>query len=123
MSAAYARYRDTQDADASGPEVLLRLYDGMVLHCARARQAIVDNKPAEKGKSIGIVINVLAELRANLDFATAPDLCKRLDALYDYFSRRLTQASMKLDVGPIDEVSNHLVGLRSSWAKVCSRAR
>jgi len=118
MSAAYARYRDTEEADASGPEVLLKLYDGMVQHCARARQAIIDRNPADKGKSIGICMNVLAELRANLDHKTAPDLCKRLDALYDYFSRRLMEASVKLDVAPLDEVSAHLTGLRMSWAKV-----
>jgi flagellar protein FliS len=118
MSAAYARYRQAEEGDATGPEVLLKLYDGLVLHCARARQAIVENKPAEKGKSIDICINVLAELRADLDHTVAPDLCKRLDSLYDYFSRRLLEAGMKRDVAPIDEVSTHLTGLRMSWAKV-----
>ncbi len=88
------------------------------MHCARARQAIVDKRFADKAKSIDICINVLAELRADLDHKAAPDLCKRLESLYDYFSRRLVKASQTLDVAPIDEVAAHLTGLRMSWAKV-----
>lgn len=123
MSAAFARYQETQDADASGQEVLLRLFDGMVKHVAMAREAIVENRPKDKGHSINVCINVLAELRANLDHKMAPDLCARLDALYEYYGRRLMDASMKRDVTPLDEVSHHLVELRITWAKACQRAR
>lgn len=123
MSPAYARYRDTQDADASGQEVLLRLFDGMITHIAKAREAIVENRPAEKGASVNIVINVLGELRANLDHKVAPDLCKNLNSLYEYYGRRVMQGSVNKDVAPLDEVSGHLMEMRITWAKACKSVR
>jgi flagellar protein FliS len=123
MSPAYARYRSTNDADASGPEVLLRLFDGMVTHVARAREAILENRPQDKGQSVNIVLDVLGELRANLDHKAAPDLCMNLERLYEYLGRRLTQGSANRDVGPLDEVAHHLTEMRMTWAQACRAIR
>lgn len=117
MMSAHARYRETQVAEATPQEVLLGTYDGMLQRIARARQAMLDRDPAEKGRQLSPVFVAIGELRVALDHARAPQLCANLDALYDYLGRRLQQASCKLDVSMLDEVSQHLRELRATWAQ------
>ena len=52
-----------------------------------------------------------------------PDQLRRLDALYDYMSRRLLQANLRNDVSALDEVSTLLQKIRASWVQVPPEAR
>jgi flagellar protein FliS len=117
MMTAHARYRETQVAEATPQEILIGTYDGMLQRIARARQAILDRDPAEKGMALSPVFVALGELRVALEHQRAPQLCARLDALYDYLGRRLQLASCNRDITILDEVSKHLRDLRATWAQ------
>ena len=114
---AHARYRETQVAEASPQEILIGTFDGMLSRIGRARQAMVDRDYAQKGEQLSPVFVALGELRVALDHQRAPQLCARLDALYEYLGRRLQLASCKLDVAMLDEVSTHLREMRATWAQ------
>jgi len=111
------RYKENQVMLSSPGEILLALYDGAIRFARQARVAIEDNNPAIKGEKIGSVMAILAELTATLDHSQAPQLCGQLEQLYDYLTDRLQEASIHLDVDPLDEVIMHLGKLRDTWAE------
>ncbi len=114
---AHARYRETQVAEASPQEVLLGTFDGILSRIGRAREAMLAKDYAEKGAQLSPVFVAFGELRVALDHQRAPQLCARLDALYDYLGRRLQLASCTLDVGILDEIAKHVRDMRSTWAQ------
>ena len=63
-------------------------------------------------------IEILGGLRDSLDPKADPAMVERLDALYDYMSRRLLQANIRDDTTLIDEVSQLLQQVRDSWVQV-----
>ena len=123
MMQAHARYRETEVSEATPKEVLLGTLDGMLQRIARARQAMLDRRPADKGMHLSPVFVAFGELRAALDHARAPQLCARLDALYDYLARRLQLASCTMDVTIVDEVTKHLRDMRATWAQAFQTAK
>jgi flagellar protein FliS len=69
-----------------------------------------------KGKSVTHAIRIIGEgLQASLDKKVGGKLTQDLDALYDYMSLRLVEASAKNDVAMLDEVSGLLNELKSAW--------
>ena len=111
------RYRENQVMLSTPGEILLALYDGAIRFTGQARIAIQDNDPAAKGKSIGSVMAILAELTSTLDHDRAPDLCENLSMLYNYMTDRLQHAGLHMDIEALDEVIGHLKKLREAWAE------
>lgn len=114
---AHARYRETQVAEASPQEILLGTFDGMLSRIGRAREAMIAKDYAEKGAQLSPVFIAFGELRVALDHKRSPQLCARLDSLYEYLGRRLQQASCTLDVSILDEVAKHVREMRATWAQ------
>lgn len=112
-----SRYKQNQVMLSSPGEILLALYDGAIRFARQARIAIENDDPAVKGEKIGSVMAILAELTATLDHEQAPDLCKQLEMLYDYLLERLQEASINMDVAPLEEVITHLEKLRETWGE------
>jgi flagellar secretion chaperone FliS len=113
---AYANVGLETGVNSAHPHRLIAmLFDGALLALARARQGIVDKDIALRGNAVSKAIQIIDEgLNASL-VDTGSELSSNLRALYDYMGRRLLFASLKNDLGAVNEVSRLLTELKDAW--------
>ncbi|MDP4599397.1 MAG: flagellar export chaperone FliS [Pseudomonadales bacterium] len=68
-----------------------------------------------KCASIARAMKIVQGLRITLDHERGGELARNLDALYDYVSRRLMQASLRNDVDSLREVRGLMADISSAW--------
>lgn len=113
----YSQYQSNQIATASREQILLMLYDGAIRFAKQAMAAIDNDNMADKGKYLGKVIAIIAELSSSLNHDIGGEMAENLDALYTYMINSLSSANVDNDPEPIQRVCNMLVDLRKTWAK------
>jgi flagellar protein FliS len=113
---AYANVGLETDVNSAHPHRLIALlFDGALLALARARQGMLARDIAARGAATSKAIQIIDEgLKAAL-VDGGGELAANLRALYDYMGRRLLFASLKNDLGAIDEVSRLLTELKDAW--------
>ena len=116
---AYQQVRSHGGVESADPHGLITLLmDGALERMVKARAHMQRGETAAKGEAISRCIEILGGLRDSLDPKADPAMVGRLDALYDYMSRRLLQANIRDDTTLIDEVSQLLQQVRDSWVQV-----
>lgn len=109
---------ETGVASGSPHRLITMLFEGALLQVARARAAIGAGNVEMKGTAISKAIQIIEEgLKASLD-RRGGELGENLAALYDYMGRRLLLASLKSDVGVLDEVTRLLSELKDAWESI-----
>ncbi|MCU0793099.1 MAG: flagellar export chaperone FliS [Opitutaceae bacterium] len=108
---------------ASPGQLVLLMYDGALRFLAQARAAFAlpedDFTRIQKiNTSLVRAQAILAELRANLDFASGGEIATNLDRLYDYHLRRLHEANLRKDESAVAEVEGLVRTLRDGWAEM-----
>ncbi len=118
-SAAY-----TQNSVLSAPpeRLVVMLYDGAGRFLARAAEAVGEGDVAAASEPLHRVHAILDELLVTLDFE-AGEVAERLESIYLFCKRTLTEAQLALDPEPIERVAGLLGVLRSAWAEVADGAR
>ncbi len=96
-------------------QLVSMLLDGLVDRINQARGHIVHEDVAAKGQSFAKAIAIVIELRETLDHDVAPELTRRLDALYDYVTRRLLYAQLNDDLHALDETLRLIAPVREAW--------
>ena len=81
------------------------------------------NEFEAKGAAITRALEIVGALRASLDMNVAGGLPQRLDALYDYVSRRLLHANIENDANVLDEVAGLLRVISDAWAQIAPSPR
>jgi len=115
---AYQQVRSHGGVESADPHGLITLLmDGALERMVKARAHMQRGETAAKGETISRCIEILGGLRDSLDPKADPAMVERLDALYDYMSRRLLQANIRDDTTLIDEVSQLLQQVRDSWVQ------
>jgi flagellar protein FliS len=124
-AAASYRTLDVQTmVDGADPHRLVEmLYDGAVVHVAKARFALSRQDIVTKGEATTRAIRIIDEgLKAALD-ARAGDVARNLDALYDYMTRTLVNANIKNSDALYGEVEKLLGDLRGAWREIGPKVR
>jgi len=110
---------DSSVASADPHKLILLLYQGALLAISSAKNQMLRNDIAAKGKSISHAILIIESgLQASLDKNVGGELAQNLSALYDYMNQRLLVANLKNDVSALDEVSNLLSDLKGAWEEI-----
>lgn len=122
-SAARMRYyNDTASAaiadEASPHRLISMLYDGVLERLATARSAIARHDVSTKLRSINGAMQIIEHLRVVLDHKAGGGLAERLDALYEYMLRRMTQANAVNDADALAEVSGLMMTVKSGWDQI-----
>ncbi|MDB5970202.1 MAG: flagellar biosynthesis protein FliS [Hydrocarboniphaga sp.] len=122
-SAARMRYySDTASAamadEASPHRLISMLYDGVLERLATARSAIGRADVTTKLRSINSAMQIVEHLRVVLDHKAGGLLAERLDALYEYALRRMTQANAANDADALAEVSGLIMTVKSGWDQI-----
>jgi flagellar secretion chaperone FliS len=96
-------------------QLIAMLLDGLVDRISQARGHIIHKDIPAKGHAFGKAIGILSELRRSLNHSIEPTLTGRLDALYDYISRRLVHAQLNDDLRALDESERLIAPIREAW--------
>jgi flagellar secretion chaperone FliS len=124
---AISRYRQVRTEgsveDANPHRLVAMLFDGALSRIALAAAHLRRGEVAEKGAAIGRVLEIVGALRASLDMNVAGGLSQRLDALYDYVSRRLVHANLANDATMLDEAAGLLRTVADAWAEIAPSPR
>jgi flagellar secretion chaperone FliS len=96
-------------------QLIAMLLDGLVDRISQARGHILHKDIPAKGIAFSKAIGILSELRRSLNHDVEPVLTGRLDALYDYISRRLVHAQLHNDLRALDESERLISPIREAW--------
>lgn len=121
-------YRNNSVLTASPGQLVLMLYDGALRSLESAMEGF--GRPSNDWRRIDVISNgllkaqaILRELRSNLDHEAGGEVTKSLDQLYDYYLRRLEEASLRMDVKGVEEVQRLLKDLRDGWAEMLTKGQ
>jgi flagellar secretion chaperone FliS len=111
-------YRDTEIKTADGLELVLILYRGAAEQLRQARSHLAAGRIPQRAAALTKAMAMIGELQACLNQDKGGEIAASLDRLYTYMIRRLTEANIRRDVTPIDEVLKLLGILESAWLDV-----
>lgn len=118
---ARQQYLVNEVMTAAPQKLQLMLLDAAIRHAQKAGEHRQAGRVEEAGESIircqEIVSEILAALQPNRD----QELTKRVAAIYLFVFRRLVQAHLKQDEGPLKEALSVLEIERETWRQVCQQ--
>lgn len=116
-------YLKNQIETSSPEQILILLYDGAIKFLNQAKIGIQNKDIELTHNNLIKAQNIISELRDTLDMEIGGELANNLYSLYNYFNRRLVQANIKKEIEPLDEVLEHLKGLRDTWKQAIIKKR
>ena len=108
---------DAEIAVADPHRVIQMLMQGLLERLAQAKGAIDRRDYSAKSTSISKAMAIINGLQDSLDLSYG-QIPQDLYALYDYMKERLMDASRNMDCGPIDEVANLIITIKSAWDNI-----
>jgi flagellar protein FliS len=115
---------DAYGAAAAGDrlQLVLRMMQGALDRIATARGHMQRDEQAPKGEALGRAVGLIDGLRACLDHERGGEIATNLAALYDYMTRRLTEANLRNDPRALDEVADLMDEIRGGWEQMAASA-
>jgi flagellar protein FliS len=101
--------------DASPHRLIQMLLDAALEKIAKAKGFMLNKRIQEKGENIGLAISIIDVLRASLDMNAGGEISQNLENLYNYMTRRLTEANLNNDSTLLDEVANLILPIKQAW--------
>jgi flagellar protein FliS len=124
---AISRYRQVRTEgsveDANPHRLIAMLFDGALSRISLAAAHMRRGEIEAKGAAITRALEIVGALRASLDMNVSGGLPQRLDALYDYVSRRLLHANVENDPKVLDEVGGLLRVIADAWGQISPATR
>lgn len=113
----------TQMADAEPYQIIQMLMVGVMDSLALAKGSIERGDFEQKGRSISKASSIIIALRSSLDFNVGGEVSDNLNALYEYMTERLVDASLAKNTEAIDEVASLFREIKSAWDEIPMQAR
>ncbi len=113
---AAAAYQNNKITTASPAELTLMLYEGAIKFSNIALIAIEEKDISKSNLNIIKAEKIITELRSTLNFKYP--VAKDFDNVYDYVYGRLITANIRKDKDILEEVLEHLRGMRDTWKEV-----
>jgi flagellar protein FliS len=98
--------------------IISMLFDGIFKSVSIAKGAINRKEFEVKSKELNKAMSILRSLQDSLDMESEPEISTSFNDLYTYCIERLTQVSVSLDCGIIDEVVDLLKPLADAWKNI-----
>jgi flagellar protein FliS len=115
MKNAYEQYKKIDLSTAPQTKLVVMMYEGAIKFLENASNALDKKFGLEEAhNNISKAQDVISELASSLN-KEAGDISERLDAIYSYMNRRLTEANISKKKEPITEVIKYLKELTLAW--------
>ncbi|MDF3936917.1 flagellar export chaperone FliS [Pseudomonas citronellolis] len=105
----------SQVHDASPHRLIQMLMEGGLSRIAQAKGSMEREQFAQKGMLIAKAAAIIGGLREALNFEAGGEIAQNYANLYDYMSRRLSDANRSNEVEILDEVSGLLRTIKEGW--------
>ncbi len=96
-------------------QVIQLLLDGALERLDQAALQLRCGREQEAGKLMGKAIGIINGLRESLDFDRGGEMAVKLDTLYDYLIRRLSEAEVDTGEFVLAESCKLLGELKAGW--------
>lgn len=116
------QYRETEVLTAAPGQLVVLLYDHLLLSLNRAHAAMVKRDGDAQGVSLEKARNVLTELLVTLDCERGGEVAANLTALYSFLLGELVQVGIRADVARLDRVTHMIAELRDAFAQASTSA-
>jgi flagellar protein FliS len=117
---AIATYQEVQVTSRSPLELVVMLYDGVLVALEQAKAALAAGDLVAKRDAMSRSFAILGQLQGTLNLESGGEVAKRLDGLYTYLTERLTKANVNCDSAPVDEAIRLLQVVRDGWVAIAS---
>jgi flagellar protein FliS len=121
----YDSYRQTEitvkAANASPPQLVIMLMDGLMDELDRAEGHMQARNYARKGEAIKKSMRILSGLSVALDLDQGGNLALHLKQLYQFCGKRLMKASIRNDAAELQQVRKILLEIREGWIGFAKR--
>ncbi|HEX4792532.1 MAG TPA: flagellar export chaperone FliS [Humisphaera sp.] len=114
-------YLRTRVLTATPEQLQMMLYDGALRFAEQGRLALEKKDYEGTYNSVSRCQKIITEMTCSLKHQVAPDLCKRLAALYNYIFRKLIEASTVHKIEAIEEAISLLKFQRETWAMLLDK--
>ena len=114
-NSAHDAYVESRVLAADPLELVRLLYQSAIGSVREARRFLAEGKIAERSRAISKACEIVIELNTALDHARGGEISQRLASLYDYMLRRLLEANLQQNDGPLAEVLGLLSTLGEGW--------
>lgn len=113
---AHNLYQQTQTKLKVHPVKLVHmLFSRVLIHLARAEEAVLENKPRVRGENLGKSIAIIAELNASINPEDKSEAAEFLRGLYEAILRELPKVSVTKDVRTIRQAYAYFAKLKEIW--------
>lgn len=112
------QYRKSSVNTASPLQLVIMLYDGAMKQMAAGKRAMEQGDRFEQNKCLQKAQRIIAELISSLDHRQGGEIATNLFSLYTYCYDRLVECNVNDDPAGIDQASEVLTTLRTSWAEL-----
>lgn len=109
------KYLEATLQTATPAQMLVMLCDGAIRFSKFALEAISKKNISDAHHYIGRIQDIISEFIITLD-KDSP-IAAQLLPLYEYFQHRLTEANIRKEAEPIEEVLGYLADLKQIWAE------
>ena len=111
-------YLESRILTADPVELVHILYEYALIEVGNARACQKAGDIAGRAKAVTQALAILGELEGSLNHKVGGSISQNLSRLYQYMRRRLLEASMNQQTGPLDEVESLLETLDEGWSAI-----
>lgn len=119
---AYNAYKQNSINYASKEQMLLIILDAAVKYSQIGRQAIEDGNIKSAHENIMKTQDIFYELMTALEVRKADNWGRKLIAIYEYITKKLTEANIKKEKKILDEIIPLIEEIRDMWYKASKLA-
>ena len=116
------RYRETEVLTATPGQLVVLLYDHLLLSLRRARMAMDARDIEAQGVCLEKARDVLTELLVTLDRDRGGEVAANLAALYSFLLGELVHVGVRADAARLDRVTGMIGDLRDAFAQASTSA-
>jgi flagellar protein FliS len=122
-AAQASRYREMEVLGASRGQLVVLLYDHLLVSLRRARLAADSGNVELRTASLDKCRAVVSELLVTLDFERGGELARNLSALYTFLLSELVDVGVARDASRLDRLTEGVVAeLRDAFVQVAATA-
>lgn len=117
-----AQYQEVAVRSASPAQLVVMVYDHLLLNLRRARLAAEQGNVELRLASLDRARAALGELLSGLDLERGGEMAGQLNGLYAFFLGELVDVGLRPNVARLDRVIAMVADLRESFAAIASAA-
>lgn len=119
-AAPISQYQEVAVRSASPGQLVVMVYDHLLLNLRRARLAVEQGNVELRVTSLDRARQALGELVATLDHERGGELARQLSGLYAFLLGELADIGMRPEAARIDRVVAMTTELREAFASIAS---